>query len=705
MFFSFRIIADEELIILDDSSDDDEIIHNYKSIESLSLSSGDYDDNNTSNEEMILEKDEKFSIEIDNGLAAILKPHQIDGIKFMYNCTIGSMEQLKQSAVNDKQSGDGCILAHSMGLGKTLQIVAFIHSISTNVIIKKYIRKILIIVPYNVAQNWHDEFEKWFGKCNRKEKIRLWKMYETKTSIAKRRQLLLNWDFYGGVMIITSRMATNMIDNLDEKSFRRSLTNPDLVIVDEGHLLKNNKTAFYKALTRIRTERRIILTGTPLQNNLTEYFFMVDFIKPKLLGKHERFKTRFEKPINNGQLIDSTDYEVKLMKKRIHVLTKMLKNYVHRCDYEILVPYLPPKQEYVIGVRMTPIQSRLYQYYITNVTTITRKNLLNDSRILMLISNHPSLLLKYHQERYGKENFDNHHEFWWRQVIDSLEEKQMFDMKFGSKFTLIFSILAQCERIGDKILIFSQSILTLNYLEKLLNEQNWIKNLDYFRIDGHVEISERHDVIAKFNNPKDNRARLMLISIRAGGIGINLVGANRAILIDCSWNPAIDLQAIFRVFRLGQTKPVYIYRLVSYGTMEWKIYERQVQKQSLSKRVIDEQHVVRNYTRAQLEEMYRFEESPDLVAIPELPNDNVLADLLLMHDYERSIISYHEHDSLLAQHPEEELDDDEKLEAWAEYTREKIIKPESESISNQLMIDEQKFPLNEPKIIDLDIEF
>ncbi|OTF77548.1 hypothetical protein BLA29_003560 [Euroglyphus maynei] len=616
----------------------------------------------------------------------------------MYNCTIGSAKRLQQN-INDQQSINGCILAHSMGLGKTLQIVTFIHSVSTNEIIKKYIQKVLIIVPYNVAQNWHDEFEKWFDKCTRKQKIRIWKMYETKSSIAKRRQLLSNWDFYGGVMIITSRMATNMIDNLDEKSFRRSLTQPDLVIVDEGHLLKNNQTAFYKALTKIKTERRIILTGTPLQNNLSEYFFMVDFIKPKLLGKHERFKTRFEKPINNGQLIDSTDYEVKLMKKRIHVLTKMLKNYVHRCDYEILVPYLPPKHEYVIGVRMTSIQSRLYRYYITNVTTITRKNLLNDSRILMLICNHPSLLLKYHREKYDKENFDNHQEFWWKKVIDSLEEKQLFDMKFGSKFTLIFSILAQCKRIGDKILIFSQSILTLNYLEKLLNEQNWIKNSDYFRIDGNVEISERHEVISKFNNPDDHRARLMLISIRAGGIGINLIGANRAILIDCSWNPAIDSQAIFRVFRLGQTKPVYIYRLVSYGTMEWKIYERQVQKQSLSKRVIDEQHVVRNYTRAQLEEMYRFQESPDLLAIPELPNDNLLADLLLMHDCERSIISYHEHDSLLAQLPEEELDDGEKLEAWVEYTREKM-----KSDNQPLATEKQKnnIPLEQqPEIITL----
>lgn len=650
--------------------------------------------------EILLEENADFSIRIDEGLVAILKPHQIDGIKFMYNCTIGSLKQLQQ---NDQHSMDGCILAHSMGLGKTLQIVAFINCILSNAITKRYIRKVLVIVPYNVAQNWHDEFEKWLGKCIRYEKIRLWKMYEIKSSVARRRQLLVNWDFYGGVMIITSRMATNMIDNINEKSFRQSLTNPDLVIVDEGHLLKNNKTAFYKALTKIKTERRIILTGTPLQNNLIEYFFMVDFIKPKLLGKLERFKLRFEKPINNGQLIDSTNEEVKLMKKRIHVLTKMLKNYVHRCDFEILVPYLPPKFEYVIGVRMTPIQSRLYRYYISNVTIVTRKNLLNDSRILMLIGNHPSLLLKYHQERYGKESVDNHREFWWREVIDPLEEKEMFDMKLGSKFTLIFSILAQCERIGDKILIFSQSIPTLDYLEKLLYEHNWTKNRDYFRIDGKVEIIERHDVIAKFNNPENHRARLMLISIRAGGIGINLVGANRAILIDCSWNPAIDSQAIFRVFRLGQTKPVYIYRLVSYGTMEWKIYERQVQKQSLSKRVIDEQHIVRNYTRAQLEEMYRFQDSPNRLAIPELPNDNLLADLLLMHDCECSIISYHEHDSLLAQHPEEELDDEEKLEAWAEYTREKV---KSNNQNHEQLIIKQKDdgPFNNPEIIDIEIQ-
>ena len=125
-----------------------------------------------------------------------------------------------------------------------------------------------------------------------------------------------------------------------------------MVIIDEGHMLKNADTRLNGVASKIKTKRRIILTGTPLQNNLIEYFVMVSFVKPHLLGSKEEFCNRFENPITNGQYIDSTDFDVYLMKKRFFVLHKFLESSIHRRDYTILAPYLPPKCEYVLAVKV-----------------------------------------------------------------------------------------------------------------------------------------------------------------------------------------------------------------------------------------------------------------------------------------------------------------------------------------------------------------
>ena len=170
-----------------------------------------------------------------------------------------------------------------------------------------------------------------------------------------------------------------------------------------------------------------------------------------------------------------------------------------------------------------------------------------------------------------------------------------------------------------QVLVFSQSILSLNLIEDFLGKVNdahesavgkesamadyldtWVPGKDYYRMDGSTPAETRKLWCKFFNRATSHRMRLFLISTKAGGLGINLVAANRVIIFDASWNPSHDVQSIFRVFRFGQTKPVYVYRFLAKGTMEEKIYDRQVTKQSLAARVVDEQQIESHFTMNEL---------------------------------------------------------------------------------------------------------
>jgi len=198
----------------------------------------------------------------------------------------------------------------------------------------------------------------------------------------------------------------------------------------------------------------------------------------------------------------------------------------------------------------------------------------------------------------------------------------------------------------------------------------WTNGKDYFRLDGSCSVEQREAMCKQFNNVTNLRARLFLISTRAGGLGINLVAANRVVIFDVSWNPSHDTQSIFRVYRFGQIKPCYIYRLIAMGTMEQKVYERQVAKQATAKRVIDEQQISRHYNQTDLMELYSYELQPTTEReMPILPKDRLFAEILTEHD--KLIFKYHEHDSLLEQEEHENLSEEERKSAWAEYEAEK----------------------------------
>lgn len=233
--------------------------------------------------------------------------------------------------------------------------------------------------------------------------------------------------------------------------------------------------------------------------------------------------------------------------------------------------------------------------------------------------------------------------------------------------------------------MFSQSLYSLDVIEHFLNQideqtqlngscakftGSWTLGQDYFRLDGSTPVEQRNAFCKHFNSASNPRARLFLISTRAGGLGINLVAANRVIIFDVSWNPSHDIQSIFRVYRFGQNKPCYIYRFLAMGTMEEKIYERQVTKQAISKRVIDEQQIDRHYNQNDLQELYNYDLEPDDERIlPILPKDRLFAEML--KKFEDIIYKYHEHDTLLENKEEETLDENERRQAWEEFESEK----------------------------------
>uniref|UniRef100_A0A336K786 CSON004121 protein n=1 Tax=Culicoides sonorensis TaxID=179676 RepID=A0A336K786_CULSO len=701
------------------------------------------------------------TLEVDKGIVSYLKPHQVNGIKFMYEACFESLDQI------DKGPGSGCILAHCMGLGKTLQVVSLVHTLLTNSD-KTKVKRVLVVCPLSTVLNWVNEFEIWCAKAeNQDYELNIYEMSRQKQNI-DRAYRLKEWYEDGGVFIIGYDMFRNLI-NLKaklRKKLREDIAKalldpgPDLVICDEGHLLKNEKTAISIAMNKVRTLRRVVLTGTPLQNNLKEYYCMVQFVKPNLLGKYTEYLNRFVNPITNGQYNDSTELDIKIMKRRSHVLHKMLEGCVQRRDYSVLAPFLPIKHEYVISIKLTPLQIQLYKYYMEHKPAMdTSKKaaaLFSDFQNLQRIWTHP-LSLRYNSDRVEKEMLKREMEEseddsegsikdfvvdsdeeeakstssnssntgsddeplkktqkvirtrakasefpeeeivetlpeekvrenpqdWWTQMVT---EDDLNNLEHSSKLIVLFSILQQCEAIGDKLLVFTQSLYSLDVIEqflKIIDERtqnqeyenprfsgSWSLGLDYLRLDGSTSVELRNQFCKIFNDSTNTRARLFLISTRAGGLGINLVAANRVVIFDVSWNPSHDVQSIFRIYRFGQKKPCYVYRFVALGTMEEKIYERQVTKEAISKRVIDEQQIDRHYKEKDIMQLYNFDLEPEPPSeTPLLPKDRLFADIL--SEYPHLIYRYHEHDSLLENKEEETLDEAERKAAWEEYNTEK----------------------------------
>uniref|UniRef100_A0A2K6FPP5 DNA helicase n=1 Tax=Propithecus coquereli TaxID=379532 RepID=A0A2K6FPP5_PROCO len=707
---------------------------------------------------LVLDEDEETKeplVQVHRNMVIKLKPHQVDGVQFMWDCCCESVKKTKKSP------GSGCILAHCMGLGKTLQVVSFLHTVL--LCDKLDFSTALVVCPLNTALNWMNEFEKWQEGLKDDEKLEVSELATVKRP-QERSYMLQRWQEDGGVMIIGYEMYRNLAQGRNVKSrklkeiFNKALVDPgpDFVVCDEGHILKNEASAVSKAMNSIRSRRRIILTGTPLQNNLIEYHCMVNFIKENLLGSIKEFRNRFINPIQNGQCADSTMVDVRVMKKRAHILYEMLAGCVQVQICSIVIKYCVGNSSEggrgKAGAKLFQdfqMLSRIWTHpwclqldyiskenkgyfdedsmdeFIASDSDETSMSLSsddytkkkktkgkkgkkdssssgsgsdNDVEVIKVwnsrsrgggegnvdeTGNNPSVSVKLEESKAtSSSNPSSPAPDWYKDFVTDADAEVL---EHSGKMVLLFEILRMAEEIGDKVLVFSQSLISLDLIEDFLElasrektedkdkpliykgEGKWLRNIDYYRLDGSTTAQSRKKWAEEFNDETNVRGRLFIISTKAGSLGINLVAANRVIIFDASWNPSYDIQSIFRVYRFGQTKPVYVYRFLAQGTMEDKIYDRQVTKQSLSFRVVDQQQVERHFTMNELTELYTFE--PDLLDDPNsekkkkrdtpmLPKDTILAELLQIH--KEHIVGYHEHDSLLDHKEEEELTEEER---------------------------------------------
>jgi len=610
-------------------------------------------------------------VKISKELAKVLKVHQVEGIHFLWNTVFETVEKTNNT------EGTGCVLAHRMGIGKTLQIITIIYTILCHTQIN--IKTFLIICPPGLIYNWMDEIYKWLKDIDVNEVVKVYDLPKTQklyniTNIA-------TWKSKGGILILSYENFKSLV-NCKQSDLREAFYHtlvdpgPDVVILDEGHYIKNTQTILLKSLTQIRTKRRIVLTGTPMQNSLKEYHTLVEFVKPNILGNLTDFVTTFIKPIDAGQFIDSHDEDVKIMKQRTFILHKLLQNTVHRIDDKNLKPLFTNKIEYTIEVNLTKFQCELYEKFLHyNKASNDGYNVFLCLHVLTLITLHPLTLyrLKHFKNSKQRELGTAVDEKLSKDLswIDSYgEDPRFFEAKQSNKITYVLNTIHECSKRNEKVLCFLKSPLALDALEHFLQqEKKWILGEDYLRMDGKTPLSIRNQMCEAFNNP-ENTAKVFLLSMGTGVLGYNMVGANRVLLLSTSWNPSNDLQAIYRCLRFGQKKTVFVNRLLAKGTVEPKAYYRQISKLGMASSVVDLQHMSRKVSYEQTNDLFTFDSTKHFNQL--LPNtkDPVL-NQLIRYNLE-SISDFKEHDSMLVESVEEQLTIEERKALWLSFKNKQL---------------------------------
>ncbi|KAF2002774.1 hypothetical protein P154DRAFT_544173 [Amniculicola lignicola CBS 123094] len=437
--------------------------------------------------------------------------------------------------------GTNVILADEMGLGKTVQTVAFMNWLRHD---RRQDGPFICVVPLSTMPAWADTFNNWTPDVN----------YVIYTGKEEARRIIREYELLvdGNVRKIKFNVLLTTYEYVLADWQFLSQLKWQFLAVDEAHRLKNRESQLYDRLIQFNAPSRLLITGTPIQNTLGELSALMDFLMPGKITVDENFD------------LGSEDASRKLAE-----LSDAIQPYMIRRTKEKVENDLPPKSEKILRVELSDIQLDYYKNILTrNYEALNegsngqKQSLLNIVMELKKASNH-ALLFPNAEAKFLRENATK-------------DETLKALITTSGKMMLLDRLLTKLKADGHRVLIFSQMVHMLDILTDYLR----LRNYTYQRLDGTVPAADRRIAIDHFNAP-DSDDYCFLLSTRAGGLGINLMTADTVILFDSDWNPQADLQAMARAHRIGQQKPVSVYRLVSKDTIEEEILERARNKRML----------------------------------------------------------------------------------------------------------------------------
>ncbi|GLJ37236.1 hypothetical protein SUGI_0755260 [Cryptomeria japonica] len=568
-------------------------------------------------EDAIVFTDDNKTYTLNGKIAKHLYAHQREGIKWFWDLHCKCR---------------GGILGDDMGLGKTMQVSAFLLGLFSSNIIKRA----LIVAPKTLIAHWMKELS--FVGLARKTRD------YSGSSGSAREYALLQVLQAGGILLTTYDIVRNNrkairgeyegndgFEDASEDNFTW-----DYVILDEGHIIKNPSTQRAKSLREIPSKHRIIISGTPIQNNLREMWALFDFCVPGLLGDKRDFKGKYEEPILRSNDKKASQRQKWIGSKVAEDLRHKIQPYFLRRMKTQVFPEsgdststkLAKKDDIIVWLKLTGYQRQVYTAYLKSEAATkayepsSKGRALAALTVLKKICDHPGLLTKRATDDIA-EGMESMFEGEEDDVLEEMQEEVSFaeeiaksignndalecgqrrNRSMSCKIAFLMVLLHNLISEEHRVLIFAQTRKMLD----IIQEEIKCKGYDFRRIDGTLKACDRAKLVNEFQS--SDTISIFLLTSQVGGLGLTLTGADRVVVVDPAWNPSTDNQSVDRAYRIGQLRNVLVYRLMTCGTIEEKIYRKQVFKGGLFKTATEHKQQTRYFSEQELRDLFTIPES------------------------------------------------------------------------------------------------